>query len=282
MMSTAVKLQAKDTASEARDSPPPAIPAAGLLGFDFSGGTAVALLGDGSGEMQRGCRARIMNLSAARFDRDRFQLRSKSLGFTCDFQALFVCALTRFEVVHFVSSAALRLFSKDISSLLLAYAPLHTFPALRRASVLCSAGFPFLQCASSSNIWEDKRWRGKAVYEIPCHTGVPAQQAAPGGPAAACSWSSVQTCPQDAVGGASQDSAGQGGGTMQTTALSGRGDGSGTTLTAVLPLTSPLFLAFPTPMESSKGPGPTEGNLPGAACALKDGRGERHAHCRCV
>ncbi|KAM7106714.1 uncharacterized protein J5F26_006331 isoform 1-T1 [Ciconia maguari] len=187
---------------------------------------------------------RIMNLSAARFDRDRFQLRSKSLGFTCDFQVLFVCALTRFEVVHFISSAALRLFSKDISSLLLAYAPLRTFPALRRASVLCSAGFPFLQCASSSNIWEDKRWRGKAVYEIPCHTGVPAQQAAPGGPAAACSWSSVQTCPQDAVGGASQDSARE--------------------------------------VESSKGSGPTEGNLPGAACALKDGRGERHAHRRCV
>lgn len=52
----------------------------------------------------------------------------------------------------------------------------------------------------------------------------------------------MQTCPQDAVGGASQHSTREGGGTIQTVALSGRGDGSSTTLTAVLPLNSPISL----------------------------------------
>lgn len=84
---------------------------------------------------------------------------------------------------------------------------------------------------------------------------VPALQAAPGGPAAACSLSSVQTCTQDAVGGASQDSTREGGGPTQTPMLSGRVDGSGTVLTAVLPLNSPLLLALPTPVESRKSSG---------------------------
>lgn len=180
------------------------------------------------------------------------------------------------------------------SSLLLVYAPLHTCPALRKASLLasgflfsgestlicitwnhakfapkrvlqgkgsattdhswqglnllgifppqCSAGFPFLQCASGSNSWEDKRWWGKTVYKIPLHTGCPCRADSSPWAAAACSRSSVQTCPQDAVGGASQHSTREGGGTIQTVALSGRGDGSSTTLTAVLPLNSPISL----------------------------------------
>lgn len=111
----------------------------------------------------------------------------------------------------------------------------------------------------------------------PFGAGGPCSAGSSPGAAAFSSRSSVQTCPGAAVGGVSQDSTGEGGGTTRTPVLSGKGDGSRTTLTAVLPLNSPLFPAVPTPAESRRGSGQTGGDVPGAAGTLEDGRGARRA-----
>jgi len=63
--------------------------------------------------------------------------------------------------------------------------------------------------------------------------------------------------PTGAAGGASQDNAGEGGGTAQTPVLSGEGDGPGTAL-CCSSSNSPLVL--PTPVRSRKGLGQTEGS----------------------